>query len=193
MASTGGFGDDELTRLAEAPVKVAAVIMAASPSGGIGTAQEIAALVSEMSEAIQKAPPGSLLDRLREPVRRLAQQIQGGEDLSVLVGAPDEMGPAGLEAGRQAVALISEKATPQDATDYKAMLRHVASRVAGAASEGGFLGFGGKQVSAEEQQALAAIDAILRPATSDGGEAARPGAAGGAPGGGETTRPGAAG
>ena len=44
-----------------------------------------------------------------------------------------------------------------DAAAYRQMLVDLATNVAGAAKEGGFLGFGGKQVTEEEQAAIQAV------------------------------------
>ena len=61
---------------------------------------------------------------------------------------------------RDAAALIDAKA-PQDAAAFKAWLRQISENVANAASEGGFLGFGGVQVSEAEKATLAEISTAL--------------------------------
>ena len=50
----------------------------------------------------------------------------------------------------------------QDAPAFKLWLRGISQRVAEAAKEGGFLGFGGVQVSDAEQKALADISQALK-------------------------------
>jgi len=62
---------------------------------------------------------------------------------------------------RQAVRIVDEKA-PAELDDYKRWIMDVATAVANAAKEGGFLGFGGERVSSEEQKILGQ----LRAATS---------------------------
>ncbi|MBT8427742.1 MAG: hypothetical protein KJO02_06915, partial [Erythrobacter sp.] len=62
---------------------------------------------------------------------------------------------------RDAVAVVEEKA-PADAERYKLFLMSIAQRVAEAAKEGGFLGFGGERISAAEQSALDEMSRILR-------------------------------
>ena len=61
---------------------------------------------------------------------------------------------------RQAGALLDSKA-PADAVPFKTWLVHVAKAVAEAAPEGGFLGFGGTQVSEAEKATVAQIAAGL--------------------------------
>jgi hypothetical protein len=156
-AEAAAFSAEEIALLAKAPVQVGGVIMAASPSSGAGSAQEIAALAQAASEAVQAAPPNSLLSSLSQEVRQITRQIQAGEGLADL----QQTGTAGLETCRQVASLVDAKASPQDAAAYKAMLLDVANKVASAAKEGGFLGIGGKQVSDAEQQALTAIGQAL--------------------------------
>jgi len=49
---------------------------------------------------------------------------------------------------------VSQKATAEEASAYKAMLISVAEKTAQASKEGGFLGFGGTRVSSAEQSFL---------------------------------------
>ena len=65
-----------------------------------------------------------------------------------------------IEAVRQAAATVEQKA-PLEATAFKGWLLKIASRVAEAAKEGGFLGIGGVPVSAAERAALDEITAAL--------------------------------
>ena len=61
---------------------------------------------------------------------------------------------------RQVAALLATKA-PEDAAAFKAWLTGTAQRVAEAANEGGFLGFGGVPVSDIEKATLAEIRTAL--------------------------------
>jgi hypothetical protein len=61
---------------------------------------------------------------------------------------------------KRAVALIDAKA-PAGAAAFKQWLSHIAPRVADAGAEGGFLGFGGVQVSEKEKATLAALHGVL--------------------------------
>ncbi|MGC2221042.1 MAG: hypothetical protein WA624_01040 [Methylocella sp.] len=62
------------------------------------------------------------------------------------------------DLGRTA-AILDAKA-PADAKAFKAWLAHIAQLVAEAASEGGFLGFGGVKVSDTEKATLAEISKL---------------------------------
>ncbi len=65
----------------------------------------------------------------------------------------------------EAVALVDSKATDEEAGAYKAFVLTVAEAAAGANREGGFLGIGGKPVSANEQAALDEIRTALHQAS----------------------------
>jgi len=63
---------------------------------------------------------------------------------------PAEIKTKSIDALRQVSALLDAKA-PGYAAAFKTWLRHIAQSVAKAASEGGFLGLGGTQVSEAEK------------------------------------------
>ena len=73
---------------------------------------------------------------------------------------PGDVVPRALEILRQASAVLDAKA-PEDAPAFKAWLNGVAAKVAEAAAEGGFLGFGGVKVSEAEKATLADIARAL--------------------------------
>jgi hypothetical protein len=75
-------------------------------------------------------------------------------------GQPGDIKAKALDALRQAAALVAAKA-PDDAVAYKAWLARISQNVAEAASEGGFLGFGGVAVSEAEKATLAEISTAL--------------------------------
>ena len=57
--------------------------------------------------------------------------------------------------------LLAKKASTEEAAEYKAWAMSVAENVAKAAKEGGFLGFGGEQVSAGEKTLFAELASTL--------------------------------
>jgi hypothetical protein len=75
-------------------------------------------------------------------------------------GKPADIKPRALDALKAVSALLASKA-PADSIAYKTWLAGVAKAVAEAAPEGGFLGFGGTQVSDAEKATLADISAAL--------------------------------
>ncbi|MGI9417707.1 MAG: hypothetical protein ACR2RA_07715 [Geminicoccaceae bacterium] len=77
------------------------------------------------------------------------------------VASREDMQALAVEDCRAAAALVDAKASPSEAAEYKQWALSVAEKVAMAASEGGFLGFGGEQFSEPEQTLLSEIEAAL--------------------------------
>jgi hypothetical protein len=77
---------------------------------------------------------------------------------SLAAGELDAWNRAGVPYGRSA----SVEQAPDDEPAFKAWLQAIAQRVAEAAEEGGFLGFGGVQVSDAEKATLAEISGALK-------------------------------
>ena len=81
--------------------------------------------------------------------------------LALLKGAKrEEMKSRALDELKRVVSLVDGKA-PTDAIAFKHWLSHIAQNVAEAGSEGGFLGFGGVQVSDKEKATIAEINNVL--------------------------------
>ncbi|HET6377606.1 MAG TPA: hypothetical protein VFG05_04785, partial [Methylocella sp.] len=73
---------------------------------------------------------------------------------------PPEMVAAALGVLKAAASIVDAKA-PSEAAAFKAWLRHISQAVAEASKEGGFLGFGGVEISEAEKATLAQISASL--------------------------------
>jgi hypothetical protein len=72
----------------------------------------------------------------------------------------EELRGHGLQHLRDAVALLEQKAAPEEVEDYKRFTLNLAERVASAHREG-FLGLSGERVSGAEQAAIDEIAATL--------------------------------
>ena len=66
-----------------------------------------------------------------------------------------------LDELRAVNALLNEKATPEEAAQFREWLKAAAQRAATAAKEGGFLGFNAQRVSEGEQQMLETLGGIF--------------------------------
>ncbi len=62
---------------------------------------------------------------------------------------------------REALHILEAKGSPEDVDAYKRFVLAVAQAAAEAHKEGGFIGIGGRRVSAEEQAALDDIAGVL--------------------------------
>lgn len=158
----GPYTNEEWKLLMDTPVRIGRAMMAVSPSGAIGTSQEIMALRKSTKDALQGATNPTL--------KTLYQQLQGQEAMQVLW---EDAGHAfqdrwdaanvrktAISSCQQVVGLL-RKAPQQDAQAYKDFVYATARKVAEAAKEGGFMGIGGVAISAEEKSLLDDISKAL--------------------------------
>lgn len=156
------YTNDEWLALLETPVKIGRAMMAVSPSGAIGTTQELVALRKSYMDAFQNVTSPTLLS-----IRRHLQDKDTLETLWEDAGHAFgdrwdvvNVRQAALTACQQAVVLL-RKMSAQDAQVYRDFLYNTALKVAQAAKEGGVLGIGGVAVSAEEKTLLQDISQAL--------------------------------
>jgi hypothetical protein len=135
------FNAEEWDKVAQAPAFAALMVMLAERGGAI-----------RESIALGKAYGEARGERGSELIQQLASsppQINPAE-----MGQPDQLRTQLPERIRTAVAAVEQKATPEEAQEYRDFVLHVADVVAHAAKEGGVLGIGGKEVTEQEQAAL---------------------------------------
>jgi hypothetical protein len=133
-------------------VATAFYVVTASPSGPVGTIKEISAAGDTMKAVLQDASATSLVN---VAFGNAAAPTEG--EVKIDENSPRE---TMLDTIKAANAAVKAK-LPGEAASFQAALNDLATKVASAAKEGGFLGIGGKQVSAQEQQALDDIKAAL--------------------------------
>ncbi|MCI0549040.1 MAG: hypothetical protein L0027_17385 [Candidatus Rokubacteria bacterium] len=151
MATKSSFTPEEWDQLRRAPVQAGLVVVAASPSGPIGVIQEMFALGKLIAEAKGEAGANELVKTL------VADLTEGGrppEPTEARGMSPDKIEAWALDGLRSVGALVAKKAPGAEADGFKRWLVTISQRVAEAAKEGGFLGFGGTQVSESESAAL---------------------------------------
>ena len=76
-------------------------------------------------------------------------------------GIQEKIKTDALDKTRQVIALLMQKATAQEVTEFKQWILAVSENVANAAKEGAFLGIGGERVSAEEKAVLNDLQGVL--------------------------------
>ncbi len=154
------FSAEEWNVLRQAPVWVGAAVSAASPSGAWGTIQELNALARATQEVMQRFAGNRLIADLMDDMNLLTSQAQPVIEMPSKMSAATA-GQRAVELCRQAVSILDQKASLQEASEYKQMLAHIAGQVAKGAREGGLLGLGAHAVSAPEQALLQQIAAAL--------------------------------
>ncbi len=161
MATKTDFTADEWKSLLESPLLAGFAISAADPSGFIGTikegwasAKELAAAKTSASDELIKAVADDLFTAEgRSAARDGVHALVKGAQLS-------ELKERALAELKRAATIVDAKA-PTDAAAFKTWLAHIAQLVAEASAEGGFLGFGGVQVSDKEKATLVELNKSL--------------------------------
>ena len=141
MTTKMEFNAEEWERVEQGPALAALMVIFADRGGVI---RESIALGKAYAEA--RADGGSeLIQALVETPPRLSPK-----DL----GPADQLRAELPQRVEEALRVVEEKATPEEEREYRQFVLRVADVVAHAAKEGGVLGIGGKEVSAEEQAVL---------------------------------------
>ena len=162
MADKESFTPEEWTKILQSPMLAAMAVSAAEPSGLWGMLKE--AVASSSALAAAKLDAGT-----NELIKAVVSDYETSEGRAAVQDAlrrrfdgakPAEVVQRSIEALRDVAALLSAKA-PGDAAAFKAWLRALSLKVAEAASEGGFLGFGGVQVTDAEKATLVDIGKAL--------------------------------
>lgn len=170
MSVKDDFTDDEWFLLGSVPAMIGAAMSTAAPSGVIGTVKELSASMKAMAAGNQEHADSPLVtelldragnwDEAKERMRDYRERIK--ERLgSAQADSREALHALVLADCRAAAQLVGERCTASDAAAYKAWSVAVARRVAEAAREGGFLGFGGVVVSDSERELLGRIEAAL--------------------------------
>lgn len=160
MANKQSFTPEEWKKLVESAMVASIAVTAAEPHGLWGMLKEGFANARGMAEGHASAD---------ELIRTVVADLETAEGRAIardgmkeqFKGVPVADIPGRAVATLRDVAGILDTKAPTDAAAFKAWVYTNAVRVAEAAKEGGFLGFGGVRVSDKEKAALADIAAAL--------------------------------
>ena len=168
MASKASFTPEEWRQLLQSPMLAGMAVTAADPSGLFGLVKEGLAASRALAEAKSAAATNELIRAVVAEFEATEGRDAARDGLKAqFAGArAADVKPKAITALREVSALLDAKA-PEDATAFKAWLEDIARRVAEASKEGGFLGFGGVQVSEAEKATLAEIAAALNRTASN--------------------------
>jgi hypothetical protein len=162
MTTKATFTPDEWKSLLQSPLLVGIAVSAAEPSGLIGMLKESMASARALLQAKADPSADELVKAVAEDFGTSEGRGLAQDGLKALLagGKPADIKPKVLDALKGVSALLASKA-PTDAVAYKTWLAGVAKAVAEAAPEGGFLGFGGTQVSEVEKATVGEIATAL--------------------------------
>ena len=120
-------------------------MIGSSPSGAVGIAKEVGALSAAIAKLKENSSPASLFSLV-------AAEAVTKAELEALPSGTAEM----LNLVKRSIATVAA-ASPIESAAYGQFLVEVATTVAAASKEGGFLGLGGTRINDAER---AAIDQI---------------------------------
>lgn len=155
MTRRADFNAEEWATVVDGPIYAALRVIAASHGGRL---RESLALSRAYQDARGHRGQSELLDELvKSPPAIDADEVRH---------AQNNIAEVATQHLRDAAASVGTKATPAETDSYKTFVMTVAQAVASAHKEGGFLGFGGKQITDAENQALDEISSALGPPPS---------------------------
>ena len=152
MTTKSDFTETEWTRLGRAPLLAGVAISLADPGGPIETLKESSAALQTVSEGAEKDTYGPFVHELAQVVAEKARHRQN--PLGDFKPGRSTTAETILDELRDVNLLLSERATPEEADQFREWVKTAAQRTAMAAKEGGFLGIGAELVSEREQKML---------------------------------------
>lgn len=153
------FSDSEWNQLMTAPEVAAFYISLSSPSNMFGVVKEMMASTNLIVDAIKHSTGNALVDEVAADIKTRVDQGVKIES-PIFAGRPETRGELCLQFFRDLSSLLTLKA-PVDAEGYKKWIFEAAQKTSEAASEGGFMGFGGQKVSPAEMEALQNLAQVL--------------------------------
>ena len=162
MATKSDFSAAEWKTLRDAPHVVVLAVAAAGGSGLFGSIKEAMAPAGTLVEALQGE--NQLLrqicdkEEIKASIESLKDMARSSGDFKSVQAA---FRKAATDNSKAALGLLKRKGTPEDVAVFRDFLLKLGEKVANAAKEGAFLGFGGVRVSEEERAILAELAQAL--------------------------------
>jgi hypothetical protein len=157
VTTKSDFTDEEWARILRAPFVAGMAISLADPGGPIEMSKETIATIKSAT-----SPPSreQLLTEVALDIQAITQQKQNPlKDYKLDKG--QKPGQQVLDELRAVQGTVAAKATPEESRAFAEWLLATAQAAADAAKEGGFMGFGAKQVSEGEQAMLDQVRSAL--------------------------------
>ena len=153
MLTKNDFTVADWNTLRDTQYLVGLATLVAEPSG-LGTIKESIALARGIVE--NQASQYPLIRDMTNKMEMEAAQVSLRQRFGASQAKPstEALQQTALEQVQAAMSILSGKASTEESDAYSKLLYALAEKVANASREGGFLGFGGKRVSAAEQNFL---------------------------------------
>jgi hypothetical protein len=148
LTGKADFTEDEWKLVLEAPPSAGLIVIASDRGGSV---RESFSMAKAYTEARKEHGESELLDEIVSAKPEMDH---------TRFKSQEELKEASLGHVRDAVALLKEKATPEEVDEYKKFIVGLANSVAEARKEG-FMGLSGERVSDAERSAIAEVEAVL--------------------------------
>lgn len=163
MATKEAFSAEEWNLIRVTPMLVMTGMAVSDPGGLIGAFKESFSGMNSMMGSLKESSMLELMsallsDRTMPTMPDRKQLLGEGSAAQQSTNFKNSV----LGYVKQALALVKSKGTPEEAVVYGKMMAAVAEKVANAAKEGTFFGFGGVLVSAGEKAFLDELNAALK-------------------------------
>lgn len=161
MANKTNFTPEEWKTLLEAAMMSGLAVTAAEPSGLLGILKE--SFAASKAVIAGKGDPDELVKAIEAEFETSEGRTfaKDGFREKLKDAKAADLKAKALETLSQAIAIVQAKA-PQEADAVKKWYYSISEKVAQADAEGGFLGFGGTQVTDNEKAALSEISSALK-------------------------------
>lgn len=161
MTTKDDFSEDEWSRIVRAPFVAGLAISLADPGGPIEVAKESMAMIESATHpSSQEQLVTEVALEIQADVKEKKNPLRGYRPTSPGTAPTGEQVLVELSAVQ---AIVAARATPDESAAFGRWLVDTAQAAAGAAKEGGFLGFGAEQVSKGEQHMLDQVRAAVSP------------------------------
>jgi hypothetical protein len=144
MTGQADFTDEEWKQVLQGPPTAGMIVITAQRGGSF---RETFGMAKAYAEARKEHGESELIDTIASAKPEFDRSRYH---------TPEELRKDGLQHLRDAVGLVEQKATPEEADQYKRFVLDLAQRVAEAHKEG-FLGLSGEPVSDAEREAVQEI------------------------------------
>ncbi len=169
MSFDDRFSEQEKFLLTSTPSSIGSA-MAFAEGSGLGTVKELMASVKSTLSAVKDYPNNeiitNILPNLEDRKEAMAEAKAFREKAmarykEMNIDSHEKLRDQILADCREVSRILDEKASDTEKQEYKEWTMSLAEKVAYAAKEGGFLGFGGERVSQGEREMFASIAQAL--------------------------------
>lgn len=161
MATRADFSASEWQVLRNAPHLVVVAVAAAGGSGLFGSLKEAVAPAGGIMEVL-KGRNGLLRDLCsRDEVTAAIEALKEQAKAADFPTMQDRFRQDAIAKSRAALEILRDQGSLEDVEAYGGFLMNLGERVANAAKEGAFLGFGGERVSENERILLTELAEVV--------------------------------